>query len=163
MFSHDDSVSCTFMRMHRAQRQLEWLTRPRVVGGAEPRSSGHIFKADGHGMYISQAQAGPESRGESSIGPLGFENMSDGIWACVLDIARILGRRSVRSYRPFARAEFIRASGHGRVAALPRARSSGFASRSSRGAGRCPADRSRLRGPPAEGDVVAVCLVNAGR
>jgi hypothetical protein len=151
VFSHDDSVSCIVMRMHPAERQLKWQKRPRVSSGP---SHGHwvtFSRRTGMGCELASVNAGPESRGECSIRPIGFENIGDGPAAAYLDIARILGRRKFGSGRPFARTEFQRASGCGRVAAMPRARSSGFAKRSSRIRGTLPCRSLALAGSPRGG------------
>jgi hypothetical protein len=138
VFSHDDSVSCIVMRMHPAERRLKWQKRPRMSGGP---NHGHLvafLSVTGMERRLASVNAGPESRRECSAKPLGFENLGGGTWAVCPDIARIWVRRKFRSGRPLALAEAIRASGHGRVEALPRARSYGFAKRSSRRRGTLP-------------------------
>jgi hypothetical protein len=120
VFSHDDSVSCIVMRMHPAERHLKWQKRPRVSSGP---SHGHWVTFSGRtgmGRKLASVNAGPESRRESSVKPLRVETMGNGTWVRVSRTSKdIWVRWKFRSGRPPERAEFIPASGHGRVAALP--------------------------------------------
>jgi len=96
VFSHDDSVSCMVMRMHPAERQLKWQKRPRVSGGP---NHGHLVtfsRRAGMGRELTSVNAGPESRQECSVKPLGFENLGGGTWGSVFRHSKDMGKAEIQ-------------------------------------------------------------------
>jgi hypothetical protein len=95
VFSHDASVSCIVLRMHRAERQLKWQKRLRV-SGAPNHDHWFMFSRRTDGTAVASVNAGPKSRREYSVKPLGFENLGGGTWGSVSRYSKDMGKAEIQ-------------------------------------------------------------------